>query len=135
MYQFDPALALGAQLAFAPLLAYLLRGAALVASLFCVVAAICRLTVMCPRTTTKYTWSVMYVALGGLACWMSLILASGAPIGTHEQATAILAAAYLFCTRASWAHGLPSVARKDCPAKTAAHTPASTPTNAEGRAP
>jgi len=85
---------------------------AVASAAFVIVVSVCRLTVICPRTTTLYTWAAMYVGLAALSLWVLLLLLTTNEITTREQFICLLAASYLALTRASWEHGVPKVARK-----------------------
>lgn len=47
----------------------LLYATAVASAAFVIVTSVCRLTVICPRTTTLYSWAAMYVGLAALAMW------------------------------------------------------------------
>lgn len=56
------------------------------------------------------SWAVLYVAVGGYAMWTLFDLLSGQT--TYRDATiVIVAACYVFKTRAAWANGVPPIAK------------------------
>lgn len=70
-------------------------------------AALCRLR----KTPLKPSWSALYAALLGNALWFAHDMIDGAT-SDKDIAVSVVVALYIFLTRASWAAGMPEVAKR-----------------------
>ena len=70
-------------------------------------AALCRLR----KTPLKPSWSALYAALLGNALWFAHDMIQGGA-SDKDIAVSVVVALYIFLTRASWAMGVPEVARR-----------------------